>query len=175
MIEINAKWTNENLTQYVKYITFHKGKLNKIVFMILGILYLLIIAACIVFFFITKLSFTLIAAGVFTLFLILSGLVFYLMIKDFVNKTLKENENPLFDQVLVSENNIFVCKADRLVGELDWENVIRIYFNDKAGAIYLCTSDNAVIILEYNNITAGTSEKLKEIVKAKYDKLPKKA
>ena len=175
MVEINTKWTEENLKEYTKFVTFSKGKFSKLVLVGLVVLYLVVVAGCLALFLVMKLTFALVMAILFTLFMIACGVFYAITLKDFVKATLKSGENEEFNSVLIGSDHIFICKDQQPIGELEWDKITKIYLNEKAGAVYLCTEENAVLILEFKNITNGTEQELREIVKEKYDKLSKKA
>ena len=175
MVEINTKWTEENLKEYTKYVTFSNGRFSKLVFISLVALYFVVVAGCLALYFSMKLTFALIMTIVFTCFMAACVVFFALTIKDFVKTALKSSENEDFNGVLISSDNIFICKDQQPIGELEWDKITKIYTNDKAGAIYLCTEENAVLILEFKNIVNGTEKELRETAKEKYDKLSKKA
>lgn len=175
MVEIKTKWTEENLKEYTKFVTFSAGKLSKVMFISVLALYFIVVAGCLALYFAMKFTVALVMAIGFTCFLAVCVLFFALTIKDFVKTTLKSSENEEFDSVLINTENIFICKDQQPIGELEWDKITKIYFNEKCGAVYLSTSENAVLILEYKNIVSGTEQELRETVKKKYDKLSKKA
>lgn len=175
MVEIKTKWTEENLKEYTKYTTFVKGKLSKIMFIALLALYVIVVAGCIALYCMFKYTFALVMAIAFTCFLAACLIFFALTTRDFVKTTLKASENEEFDSVLINEDNIFICKDGQPIGELEWDKIAKIYNNEKAEAVYLCTAENAVLILEYKNIVSGTEKELKETAEKRYDKLSKKA
>lgn len=175
MVEIKTKWTEENLKDYTRFIIFNKSKLNKYLYIAMLVLYVLILAGCLTVYFAMHFDFALIMLLGFTFFLAVCILIYAFILKDFVKTTLKSNENEAFDSVLINSNNIFICKDQQPIGELDWEQIVKIYINEKCGAVYLCTQENAILILEYKNITGGTQQELIETVKEKNDKLSKKA
>ncbi|HBH95307.1 MAG TPA: hypothetical protein DDX91_06105 [Ruminococcaceae bacterium] len=175
MVEIKTLWTEENLKEYTKYTTFVKGRLNKVMFIALLVLYAAVVGGCIALFCMFKFTFALVMAIAFTVLLAVCILFFALTVKDFVKTALKAGENEEFDSVLINEDNIFICKNGQPIGELEWDKITRIYTNEKAGAVYLCTAENAVLILEYKNIVGGTEKELKDTVEKRYDKLSKKA
>ena len=175
MVEINTRWTEENLKEYTKFVTFSKGKFSSLVLVGLVVLYILVVAGCIALFLVMKLTFALVMVILFTLFMIACGVFYAITLKDFVKATLKSGENEEFNSVLISSDHIFICKYQQPIGELEWDKITKIYLNEKAGAVYLCTEENAVLILEFKNITNGTEQELRETVKEKYDKLSKKA
>ncbi len=175
MVEINTKWTEENLKEYTRYVTFLKGKLSKLVLIGLVVLYLVVDAGCLALFLAMKLTFALVMAILFTCFMAACAVFFAITIRDFVKTTLKSSENEDFNGVLINSDHIFICKDQQPIGELEWDKITKIYINEKAGAVYLCTEENAVLILEFKNITNGTEKELREAVKEKYDKLSKKA
>ncbi|MDE7281226.1 MAG: hypothetical protein K2N36_05750 [Ruminiclostridium sp.] len=167
MVEINTRWTEENLKEYTKFIAFSKGKLSRLVLAGLAVLYLVVVAGCMALFLVMKLTFALVMAILFTLFMIACGVFYAITLKDFVKATLKSGENEEFNSVLISSDHILICKDQQPIGELDWDKIAKIFINEKAGAIYLCTEENAVLILEFRNITKGTEQELREAVKEK--------
>ncbi len=175
MVEVKTQWTEENLKEYTKYVAFSKGQLNKLIFIIISVIYVIVAAGCIAIYCIFQYTFALVMAIAFTCFMALCVVFFILTIRGFVKSTLNSSENEEFDSVLINDEHIFICKEQQPIGELDWNKITKIYINDKAGAVYLCTEENAVLLLEFKNITGGTEKELREIVKEKYDKLSKKA
>lgn len=175
MVEVKTQWTEENLKEYTKYVAINKNQLNKFIFIIISVIYVIVTAGCIAIYCIFQYTFALIMAIGFTCFIALCVLFFILSIRGFVKTTLNSNENEEFDSVLINGEHIFICKDQQPIGELDWSKITKIYINDKAGAVYLCTEDNAVLLLEYKNIVGGTEKELRETVKEKHDQLSKKA
>lgn len=175
MVEIKSNWTEENLKEYARFTTFSKGGFSKFMIFALIVLYIVVVVGCLTIYFMMKLIFALIMLIIFTCFLAACGLFFVLTMKDFVKTALKSSENEDFDSVLINADNIFICKDQQPIGELDWDKITKIHINEKAGAVYLCTEENAVLILEFKNIVTGTEKELRETVKEKYGKLSKKA
>ncbi|MDE6724472.1 MAG: hypothetical protein K2J79_02605 [Ruminiclostridium sp.] len=175
MVEINTKWTEKNLKEYTKFVTFSKGKFSKLVLVGLVVLYLVVVTGCLALFFVMELTFALVMAILFTCFMAACGVFYAITLRDFVKSTLKSSENEDFNSVLINSEHIFICKDQQPIGELEWDKITKIYLNEKVGAVYLCTEENAVLILEFKNITQGTEQELRETVKEKYDKLSKKA
>lgn len=175
MVEIKTKWTEENLKDYMRFNIFNKSKLNKYLFIALIVLYVLVVAGCITIYFVLDFSPALIMLLGFTVILAVSFLIYFFILKDFVKTTLKSNKNEVFDSVLLNSSTIIVCKDQQPIGELGWGKIAKIYINDKCGAVYLCTEENAILILEFKNIVGGTEQELIETVKEKNDKLSKKA
>lgn len=175
MVEIKTQWTEENLKEYTKYTAFVKGRLSRVMLIALLVLYVIVVSGCIALYCMFKYVFAIVMAIAFTVFLAACLLFFALTVRDFVKTNLKAGENEEFDSVLINEDNIFICKDGQPIGELEWDKIAKIYTNEKAGAVYLCTAENAVLILEYKNIVGGTEKELKETVEKRYDKLSKKA
>lgn len=175
MVEIKTSWTEENLKEYYKYTFFTQKVLPKILLVILPILYLVIVAYCVIVYINLNFTFTLIFAIVMTVVFALSGLIFVYMLKSIVKNTLKANENSEFNRAVISKDAIILFNNEKPYGELDWEKIKKISVNEKYSAVYLSTEENAVLILESKNIINGTWDLLKEIAAEKNDKLPKKA
>lgn len=66
MVEIKTLWTEENLKEYTKYTTFVKGRLNKVMFIVLLVLYAAVVGGCIALFCMFKFTFALVMAIAFT-------------------------------------------------------------------------------------------------------------
>lgn len=174
MVEIKSVWTEENLKEYARYNTFSKGVFSRFMVIALIALYAVVVVGCLILYFMTELVFALIMPVIFTLFLVGCFLFLVSTMKEFVKNALKTGENEDFDSVLIDTDNIFICKEQQPIGQLDWDKITKIGINEKAGAVYLSTEENAVLILEFKNIVKGTEKELRETVKEKYDKLSKK-
>lgn len=175
MVEIKTEWTADNLKKYAEFVFFRKNKFAKVMLIIFPLVFIALVIGCLAIFFLMKLFFGLIMAAVLVLF---SGICFVFLrfaINEFVKNALETNGASDFDSALLSGEAIFICKNGEPVGQLSFERLASIDFDERAGAVYLSTVENAVLILEFKNIIKGSKQELTKAVKDIYDKLPKKA
>lgn len=175
MIEIKTEWTKENLTGYVLSKFFIKNSSMKLAASAFAVCIVLIIASCIVsFLMLGDFALLFLAFGVIVLAV---GYVLFLAfaLNKYVKKALEANEKSEMDGAIITEDNIIACCKGEPFGEMLWEKITEIIFNDKRNTVYLSTDDGAVLILEYSKILKGTEKELREIVTNKYEKLPDKS
>lgn len=172
MVEIKTDWTKENLTGYVVSNFFTKNGFMKLAAAAFAVCFVLIIASCLVSFFVLgNIAMLFLAIGVIVL-VGGYGLFLFLTISKYVKKAIEANTGAEMDGVIITEDAIIVCNKGEPLGEILWEKITGIIFNDRKNTVYLSTDGGAVLILEYSKIVKGTEKELREIVKNKYDKLP---
>lgn len=167
MVEVKIDWTEKSLKEYCKYNIFGKSKKISVLFSILIFLYVVLFTGCLILFFTFKIIQSLIPAAMLTLLLIGGVLFFRSAINAAVKKAMDENDNGLAENVILGEHSILVCHNGEPVGEIKWDKISEVCFNDKAEAVYINTESGAALILSKENIISGSMEELKKIAKEK--------
>lgn len=176
MIVLKTDWTKENLKKYILFTSFFGNKMTRALLIGFFLCFVMILGTCIAMFFMLDMPLFLILAGVIVLFCAATVLYFSYTIKKNIQSALSGNQGDSeTDGLMITEEKILVCKNGEPVGEIGWDKITSINFNDKDGAAYLLSDGGAVLILEYKNITAGTEKELKELLQIKNVKLPKEA
>lgn len=178
MIEVKTEWNEENLKKYIMYKTFFANKYTMLSFTVFFICFAAIIGTCIAMYCMIKMPIFLIMAGLVTLFSAGFTVFFALKINKNVKVSLKESsasEVSGQESAVLTEEFIAIFKNGLPYGEMSWDKVVSISFNDKGGAVYLTAEEGAVLILEYKNIIKGTEAELKEMLQIKNVKLSNKA
>lgn len=175
MTEINVEWNEENVRAFVEYSTFSKTKGVKIIFAVFAVCYALLTAGCLTAFFMLGESLMLVAAIVLTAIVAGYGVMLLFLLKKYTKQILSANGGDETNTVTLTDELIIVSRNDVPVGKLEWSGVDSVSFNDKRGAAYIMTKTNALLLLEYKNITGGTKEELKTLLEKKNAELSKKA
>ncbi|MBD5115465.1 MAG: hypothetical protein HDT46_09765 [Ruminococcaceae bacterium] len=175
MIRLKTDWTAENLKKYILFTSFFGNKFAKLALIIFAVCIPAVLVTCIVMFCMIGMPIFLILAGVITVFTVGTVLFFVFTVKGNIKNALASSTESDPDNVVITESAILLCKGNEPFGELDWEKITDISFNDRDKAAYLSAEGGSVLILEYKNITLGSEEKLREMLSIKNVKLSKKA
>lgn len=178
MIEVKTEWNKENLKKYIMYKTFFENKYTMLSVIVFLICFIAIIGVCAAMYFIIQMPFFLIMAGAVILLTAGFAVLFFYKINKNIKASLKENkdtEENAQESTVLTEDSITIIKNGFPYGEMRWDKVASISFNDKGGAAYLSTDEGAVLILEYKNIIKGSERELKEMLQIKNVKLSNKA
>ncbi|MBD5104130.1 MAG: hypothetical protein HDT47_04605 [Ruminococcaceae bacterium] len=175
MIQLKIDWNAENLKKYIMYTSFFGNKYAKLSLVFLAVFFAAILGTCISMFCMSKQLIFLILACAAIVFTAAAALLFVFIIKRNIKKSLSGCSEDDPDNAVITESAILLCKGNEPFGELDWEKITAISFNDKDGAAYLSAEGSSVLILEYKNITFGSEEKLREMLSIKNVKLSNKA
>lgn len=167
MVEVKIDWTEENLKEYCKFNLFGKSKHSIILLIVLAVVYIVLVTGCVVLYVALNFYQSLILAAMLTVFFGAGALFLRSVMNSIVKKAMEENKDSHFERVIVGEHSIMVCQGGKPIGELMWDKVTGIYFNNKAETVYLNASDDAVLILEKKNIINGSMEELSKIAKEK--------
>ncbi len=166
MIQAEIKWTRENLWEFVKYTALKRSKMITAFFIAFLLCFISISAVCFTMYFTIGSIYALAAA----VLLLIMG-VGYLVLLRFI---LKRSAAKLLESggedtiACFSKDCILVLdKEGTPTGKLSWDNVDKIYFNDKAGAAYIMTKENAMLLTEYSNIKSGSESELKKLLREK--------
>ncbi len=175
MVEVNTGWNEENLREYSEFNIFRKTKRTKILIFVLGAIDVLALAGGIVIFIITGFFQGFLLAGLLILFSVIWIFLMRAAINDFVKNSLKDNEDAVYESVMIEPSYITVCRQGKPEGRMSWDKINGIYYNGKADAFYLTAEENVLLILEKKNIVKGDMEELKKIACDKQKELPKAA
>lgn len=173
MVEVKIEWSEKSLKEYCKFNIFRKTKRTLIAIVTLVLIYILILTACIVLFAAFNFSQGLILAAMITVFWGAGALFLRSIMNSMVQKAMEDNKDNPAESVVLGEHSILVCRDGNPVGEIRWEKITGVYFNDKAEAVYLNTKEGAVLMLEKKNIVSGSMEELSKIAKEKQRELTK--
>lgn len=175
MVDIKMDLTEENLKEYVRYTVFLKNKFFVIALISFAVFGVLTVALCLAAFFLFNYMIALIFAGIIVFIEIGFAAFLIFNINSCSKRVLKANAESELKRVMISEDDIIVFNDSGPIGNISWNKMAEIYFNEKAQAVYLTTERNAALILECSNILSGTADELKEIIGKKRDELSKKA
>lgn len=167
MVELKIEWTEKNLKEYCMFNLFGKTKRILALVIMLIAIFLVLVTGCIVLYFAFDFYQGLILAGMLTVFWAAGALFLRSVVNGTIKKAIEENKNRLDQSVIVGEHSILICHSGTPVGEVKWDQITEVYFNDKAETVYLNTGNDAVLMLEKKNIVSGTMEELKKIAKEK--------
>ena len=167
MVEVKIEWTEKNLKEYCMYNLFGKTKRILALVIMLIAIYLALVTGCIVLYFTYDFYQGLILAGMLTVFWAAGALFLRSVINSTVKKAVEENKDRPDQSVILGEHSVLICHGGDPVGEVKWDKITEVYFNDRAQTVYLNTGNDAVLMLEQKNIVSGTMEELREIVKEK--------
>lgn len=177
MITAKIEWTEENIWDYIKYITFQKGKRNKILIISYAICILLVLTMGITSAIVTGQGLIFAVTGVAVLVLAGYGGFFVYTLKKYAKTIMEVNKDVTFDRIEFEDGGIYVFSGDKENGIIDWEKIQSADYSDKTA--YLMTVGNSLLIIEENKIEIGTIEQLKALVDSKLvkkdDKLSEKA
>lgn len=175
MIQLKIDWNAENLKKYIMFTSFFGNKFAKLSLVFIAVCMVVILGTCITMFCMSGQTIFLILACVIIVFTAGSALLFTFIVKRNIKKSLSGSSEDDPDNVVITENAILLCKGNEPFGELDWEKITAISFNDRDNAAYLSAEGSSVLILEYKNITFGSEERLREMLSIKNAELSKKA
>lgn len=175
MVEIKTGWSKESLKEYCKFKLFGKSKRNIILIVILGLIYLAVLTGCLVLFFAQGYTYLIIFAVLLTMLWGAGAFFIRSVMNTFVENAIKENEGDPSESIIVGESSILVCQSGEPAGEIKWDKITDIFFNDKAETIYLSAGENSVLILEKKNIVNGSMEELRKIAEGKKRECNKKS
>lgn len=175
MIQLKINWNAENLKKYIMFTSFFGNKYAKLSLVFFGVCLVMILGTCISMFCMSGQLIFLILACAAIVLTAGTALLFLFIVKRNIKKSLSGCSEDDPDNAVITDGAILLCKGNEPFGELDWEKITAISFNDKDKAAYLSAEGSSVLILEYKNITFGSEEKLREILSIKNVKLSKKA
>ncbi|MCM1055407.1 MAG: hypothetical protein NC394_07795 [Bacteroides sp.] len=175
MIQLKIDWTAENLKNYIMFSSFYGNRYVRLSLIAFAACFAAILVTCVVMFCIVGFPVFMILAGVVVVLAAAYLLFFALTIKRNIKKSLAGSSENDPDNVVLTENAILLCRGTEPFGEMSWEKVVKIAFNDRDGAAYISAEGGAVLILEYRNITFGSENSLREMLTLKNAKLPKDA
>lgn len=171
MIITKMVWTKENVREFVTYYTLYKSKTQRI----LLISYLICAAFICIFgltvFFILKETIILfVSLGA---FVIMAGYIifFYMMMRSMAKKLITANAENNDLEVCFNEDVIFIRKDNEPFGAIYWDNINEIY--TAKNTAYLMSKENALILVEYNRIIAGSKEEFIKLLESKNEQLTK--
>lgn len=174
MVQVKIDWNAENLKKYIMFTTFLGNKYAKLSFVLIAVCLVAILGTCIAMFCMSGMPIFLMLACVIIVFAAGFGLLFAFIIKRNIKKSLSGSSEDDPDNAVITESAILLCKGNEPFGELDWEKITAISFNDRENAVYLSAEGSSVLILEYKNITFGSEETLREMLSIKNAELSKK-
>lgn len=175
MVQLKIDWNAENLKKYIMFNSFFGNKYAKLSLVFFGICFALILSTCIAMFCMSGQLIFLILACAAIVFTAAAALLFVFTVKRNIKKSLSVCSEDDPDNAVITESAILLCKGNEPFGEIDWEKITDISFNDRDNAAYLSAEGSSVLILEYKNITFGSEETLREMLSIKNVKLSKKA
>lgn len=175
MIELKVKWDNKNVWEFVKYNSMNKIKGFKIFFIVFLVCFILLASACIAAYIIFQEIMMLLSAVLLFVIVGVYLLIFIGMLKKYAKQILKANDDKETNSVTITDDFIIVSQNDIPIGKMQWESVVSIDRNDKKDSAYIMTDKNALLLIEYNNITEGTKEELLQLLERKNGELSKKA
>lgn len=172
MVDFNVEWNKENVWDFVKFNTLYRGRKQRFLIYSYAVCFIVVLAAGIVAFAVTKEMMLLFIALAALLIFAAYFFVFMGMMKSFAKKILAENASDK-TTVSVTDLDIVVYDNGTPVGKVDWSSITQISVNKNA--VYLITKENALLLLEYSSITSGTREEFDRIIEEKNAELSKKA
>ena len=175
MIKIKLDWNKENVGEFVRYSTAPKSKSHVFLTVAFYVVIAIIIALCIVMYAMTGEWLAIVGAGVSVIVAIVYNVGFRMVKKNLTNNILDLNLKTGFESVEVDYEKIVIHDSLGPLGKISWSNVTKIEKNNECGAVYITTCDNAMILIEYKNITEGTREELDGIFEGMNEKLSKDA
>lgn len=173
MVEINTGLDEKSLKEYCRF-NFRRSKRNIILIAVLAVVYFTVLIGCFVLFFAFGYIRGMILAAVLSIFWGAGAMFLRSVLNTFARKAMEDNRDNTHESVILGESSILVCKNGEPIGEIKWEKITEIFFNDKAEAVYLSAAkEEAVLILEKKNIISGTMEELKRITEGKRREITK--
>lgn len=173
MVEIKVEWTEKNVKEFVKYTMFTKGKAQKILTIAYAVCFLLVFIFGVIAYFVLSSPMFLIASGAALLLLAAYFLFMELTASKLAKSLYNANKDSDMNIVQLSAEDIIVCRDHTPVGRIPWATIAQI--DQHKNAVYLTSSENALLLLEKERITGGTAEELEEIIKVKNAELSKTA
>ena len=175
MVKINLDWNKENLGEFVRFSTALKTKSQVFLMVAFYAVIVLIIILCAIMFALTGEIFAVISACVSVVVALVYNIGFRVVRKNLVNNLLEMNLKAGFVYAEIDTEEIILSDSEGPVGKISWSTVAKIEKNTDAGAVYITTEENAMLLFEYKNIIEGTKEALDGIFEGINGKLPKEA
>lgn len=173
MVDLKIEWTNENVSEFVKYTMMTKGKTQKILTVVYAICFSVVLIASLIAFFVTGSWLFIMTAAASALLLGSFVLFMKITMKKLSISLYDANKDSDVNVIQLSSEDIIVCREGQPVGRIPWDSIAEIDVNKNA--VYLTSKENALLLLEKERITGGTAEELDAIIKEKNAELSKKA
>lgn len=175
MVRIKLEWNKENFGEFVRFSTAPKTKAQAFLPIAFYAVIAVIIALCVVMFAMTGEWLAIAGAGVSVIVAVVYNVSFRMVKKNLVNNLLDMNVKTGFESVEIDGEKIIIFDKEGPLGKITWANVTKIERNSECGAVYITTCENAMLLIEYKNITEGTREELDGIFEGMNGKLSKEA
>ena len=165
MIDAAICWNEKNIKEYVKYVIIDKNKGTKAGLAVFVTLMAIIGVTALVLAFVT--GFIWIVGATVCAALMIA--VFLFILRYAVNKYSKDiyniNSDSSINGIVITDASICVKKDEAPKGFIQWSSVISFeFFGNNA---YMSTAEGFLVIIEKENIKAGSLDELKKIVDEK--------
>lgn len=173
MVELKIEWNEKNISEFVKYNMFARGRFQKAMTIIYAVCFAAVLVLGIAAYAVTGSWLYLLASGAAMLMLASYYIFAAITTKSLAKKIYTANKDSGINIIQISADDIIVCSDGKPVGRIPWDTIAEIAENK--GVVYMTSKDSALLLLEKKNITGGTAEELDEIIKVKNAELSKTA